>query len=78
MQSMTELLERALERVRALPPEAQDDMARVLLSLAGDDEPVFALTPEEEASFANSRAQAARREFATDEQVQAIWAKHGL
>lgn len=73
MQSMTELLERALERVRALPPEAQDDMARVLLSLAGDDAPVFALTPEEEASFANSRAQAARREFATDEQVQAIW-----
>jgi hypothetical protein len=75
---MTELLERAIERVRALSPEAQDDMARVLLSLAGDDEPVFTLTPEEEASFANSRAQAARREFATDEQVRAIWAKHGL
>lgn len=75
---MTELLERAIKRVRALSPETQDDMARVLLSLAGDDEPVFALTPDEETSFANSRAQAARREFATDEQVRAIWAKHGL
>ncbi len=53
-------------------------MARILLSLAGDEETMLALTPEEEASFAHSRAQAARREFATDEQVRAIWAKHGL
>ncbi|WP_110351143.1 hypothetical protein [Methylobacterium sp. B4] len=75
---MTELLERAIARVRALPPETQDDMARVLLSLAGDEEPSVPLTPDEEASFASSRAQAARREFATDEQVRAIWAKHGL
>jgi hypothetical protein len=75
---MTELLEQAIERVRSLPPEAQDDMARILLSLAGDEETMLALTPEEEASFAHSRAQAARREFATDEQVRAIWAKHGL
>ncbi len=75
---MTDLLDRAIERVRALPPEAQDDMARVLLRLADEEESVLALAPEEEASFANSRAQAARREFATDEQVRAIWTKHGL
>ena len=77
--AMTDLLEKAIERVRAFPPEAQDDFARVLLRLAGDDdEPVYQLTPEEEADLDESDAEAARGEFATDEEVAAIWAKHGL
>ncbi len=75
---MTELLEQAVETVRALPPEAQDAVARFLLDLAGDDEPALQLTAEEEASLDESLAQAERGEFATDEQVRAIWAKHGL
>ena len=75
---MTDLLERAVETVRALPPEAQDDIARLLLQLAGDDETFIPLTAEEEASLDESLAQAERGEFATDEQVRAIWAKHGL
>ncbi len=75
---MTELLEQAIERVRALPPETQDDFARVLLRLAGDDEPVYQLTPEEEADLAAADAEIARGELATDEQVRAVWAKHGL
>lgn len=75
---MTELLEQAIERVRALPPEAQDEYARVLLSLTGDEEGVYQLTPEEEASLEQSRAEVARGEFASDEEVRAIWAKHGL
>ena len=44
----------------------------------GEEQPVIQLTPEEVASLAESRAQASRREFATDEQVRAVWAKHGL
>ena len=75
---MTQLLEHAVETVRGLPPETQDDLARILLQLAGEDQPVVQLTPEEEASFEESLAQAERGEFATDEQVHAIWAKHGL
>ncbi|MCJ2139251.1 hypothetical protein [Methylobacterium sp. E-066] len=75
---MTELLDRAIARVRTLPSETQDELASVLLRLAGEDESVLRLSPEEEASFANSRAQAARRDFASDEQIRAIWAKHGL
>jgi hypothetical protein len=75
---MTELLDRAIARVRTLPSEAQDELASVLLRLAGEEESVYRLTPEEEASFADSRAQAARRDFASDEQIRAIWAKHGL
>jgi hypothetical protein len=74
---MTKLLEHAVEAVRALPPEAQDDLARMLLQLAGEDHPMVQLSAEEEASFDESLAQAERGEFATDEQVRAIWAKHG-
>ena len=75
---MTELLERAIARVRALPDAMQDDAARMLLVFAsGEDEPVYHLSPEEEASLAKSRAQAARGEFASDEQVRALWAKYG-
>lgn len=75
---MTKLLEHAVEKVRGLSPEMQDDLARMLLQLAGEEQPVVQLTPEEEASFEESLAQAERGEFATDEEVRAIWAKHGL
>ena len=43
-----------------------------------EDQLVLQLSAEEEASFDESLAQADRGEFATDEQVRAIWAKHGL
>ena len=75
---MTKLLDRAIARARTLPPEAQDELADVLLRLAGDDEAVYLLSPDEKASFAQSRAQAERGEFASDEQIRAIWSKHGF
>jgi hypothetical protein len=75
---MTKLLEQAVETVRGLPPEIQDELARMLLQLVGEDQPVLQLSAEESASFDESLAQADRGEFASDEQVRAIWAKHGL
>jgi hypothetical protein len=75
---MTKLLEHAVETVRGLPPEAQNALARMLLQFAGEDQAAIQLTAEEEASFEESIGQAERGDFATDEQVRAIWAKHGL
>jgi hypothetical protein len=75
---MTKLLEQAVETVRGLPPEMQDELARLLLQLAGEAQPPLQLSPKEEASLDESLAQADRGEFATDEQVRAIWAKHNL
>ncbi|MGA3063490.1 MAG: hypothetical protein ABSD90_09720 [Methylocystis sp.] len=75
---MTKLLDQAVEAARVLPPEIQDALARMLLQFAGEDQPPLQLTAEEEASFEESLAQAERGEFATDEQMRAIWAKHGL
>ena len=75
---MTRLLEQAVEAVSALPDEAQDDLARILLQLAGVDQPAYELTPEEAADIDASLAEAERGEFAKDVEVRAVWAKHGL
>ena len=76
---MTKLLEQAVEAARGLPPAAQDDIARIVLKLAGtDDERPVTITPDERAAITTSKAAAARGEFATPEQVRAVWAKHGL
>jgi hypothetical protein len=76
---VTKLLDRALEAARKLPPEAQDDIAHVVLRLADvDDEPPVPLTLAEQTAIDASKAAAARGEFATDEEVRGVWAKHGL
>ena len=75
LSTMTKLLEHAVESVRALPPEVQDELARLLLQVAGEEQPVIRLTPEERADLAEADAEIARGEFATDEQMRSILAK---
>jgi hypothetical protein len=76
---MTKLLDQAVEIARGLPSEAQDDIARVVLQLAGaDDAPPVPLTEDEKVAITASKEAAARGEFATEEQIRAVWAKHGL
>ena len=76
---MTKLLDQALEAARGLPPTAQDDIARIVLRLAGaDDEAPVPLSPEEGVAITASKVAATRGEFATDEEVRAVWGKHGL
>jgi hypothetical protein len=74
---MTKLLDQALEALRDLPPDVQDDIARIVLQLAGsgDAQPVQ-LSDDERVAIANSKAAAERGEFASDEQVCSVWAKH--
>jgi hypothetical protein len=75
---MTELLEQAVQSLRGLPAETQDALARILQQLVGDDPSIVALSADEEASFQTSFTQAERGEFATDDDIKAIWAKQGL
>lgn len=75
---MTKLLDRAVEAARNLPPDAQDEIARLVLQLAGDEMPAVALTVEERVAIASSKEAVARGEFATNENVRAVWTKHGL
>jgi hypothetical protein len=76
---MTKLLDKALEALRVLSPNEQDDIARIILQLAGEDETAAVeLSADERRAIEESKAAAARDEFASDEQVRAVWAKHGL
>jgi predicted transcriptional regulator len=76
---MTKLLDEAFEVVRRLPLRDQDDIARAIFQLAGMElAEAVPLSPEEREAIDRSKAAAARGEFATDEEIQAIWAKHGL
>ena len=75
---MTKLLEQAFEKVQALPHDMQDQAARMLLAYAGDEEPILELTAEEEADLLEAQAEMARGEFATDAEVQAVFAKYRL
>jgi hypothetical protein len=77
--SMTKLLDDALKVARDLPADTQDTIAHVVLRLAGsDDEAPAPLSPDERAAVAASKAAAARGEYASEDQVRAVWAKHNL
>jgi hypothetical protein len=75
---MKKLLEHAGEKVQALPREMQIQAARILLAYAGDEEPILALTPEEEADLMEAQAEMQRGEFASDAEVEAVLSKYRL
>ena len=60
------------------PAEMQNEIARVMLLFAGDEQPIVELTDEDDRALALSEAAAARGDFASDVDVRAVWAKHGL
>ena len=61
-----------------MPEKVQDEIARLVLTFTHQGSESFELTPEEDESMRVSREQAARGEFATDEEVQAVWARYGF
>lgn len=75
---MTELLEKAVEATRALPTVVQDEIARAMLMLAEEESEPVPLSADERAAIAVSKAAAERGDFATDEEVRAVWASYGL
>jgi hypothetical protein len=70
---MTKLMEKAVEIVRLLPPESQDEIAHAMLSLAGSEGELESIEPAHLADVLESLAQAKRREFATDAEVEAAF-----
>lgn len=75
---MTELFEQAVKTASTLPAEMQDEIARMMLAYANDDDPLMELTPEEEADLLEAQAEMERGEFATDAEVQAVFSKYRL
>jgi hypothetical protein len=70
---MTKLLEQALEAVRQLPPHDQDQIALAMLTLTGKDGELEEVDPAHLTAVLEGLAQAKRREFATDAQVEAAF-----
>lgn len=70
---MTELLEKALEAVRRLPVDAQDDIARAMLALVDNESEPEPTDPADLPALLEGLAQAKRGEFAGDAEVEAAF-----
>jgi hypothetical protein len=66
-------IEAVLDRVRTWPPERQEDAARILLEMEAQGTEVYRLSDDERAEIEASITEADRGEFATDEEVAAIF-----
>jgi predicted transcriptional regulator len=77
MPRMTKLLEKAIKKARELPSEDQDTVAVAVLSMA-EETPVVALDEETRAAIREGLEQARRGEFVPEEEIEALWKRHGL
>ena len=75
---MTKLLEQAIAKVRELPAEDQDTLAVVLLSMAAGDSAIPPLDEATRAAIREGLDPARQGQFAADEEIAAIWNRHGL
>jgi hypothetical protein len=67
---MTKLLEQALDAVRRLPPDTQDEIARTMLQLAASDAEPEEIDAAHLPAVLEGLAQARRRQFASDSEVE--------
>ena len=73
---MTKLLDQAIAKVRELPAEEQERAAEALMLFAQlAKHGVYQLSPEERTAIEESRDQVRRGELATDEEVEAAFAR---
>lgn len=70
---MTKLLDKALEVVRRLPTENQDEIAQMMLDQAAADREHEPIDAAHLPSVLEGLAQARRGEFATDAEIEAAF-----
>ncbi len=68
---MTKLLERAIEGVRQLPEQEQDDRAGFLLAHLG----AWVATPDEEAALSQAEAEIVAGKVVPEADMRAFWTK---
>jgi len=76
--NMTKLLERAIAKIRELPDEDQDVLALQLLAMAAEGVADVELDEETRIAIREGLEQAQRGEFVPDEEIAALWKRHGL
>ena len=75
---MIEVLEKAVEKVRRLPPERQERAAAMLEEYANASDDIYVLSSEEELLIDEAIAELDRGEFVTAEQMRPIFDKYRL
>lgn len=77
---MTKLLQDVIERVRQWPEERQNEAAHILLDLEAQRTSRLRLSPDQLAEVKRIRQtiRDGSAQFATDEEMDALWKKCGL
>lgn len=75
---MTKLLEKAIEKTRALPDADQDAIAQMVLEALKSGGETVSLDADTRAAIEEGLEQARRGDFASDEEIAALWRRHGL
>jgi DNA-binding transcriptional regulator YdaS (Cro superfamily) len=75
--AMSKLLDQALDAVRAQPPEIQDDIARAMLALVGNEEEPEDIDPEHLPAVLEGLNQMKRGQVATPAQIEAAFKRFG-
>lgn len=75
---MTKLLQDAVEQVKHLPEERQNELAEMLITAAQSELHPYKLNAKEREAVAEAQAQVARGEFASDAEMAALWKRFGL
>ncbi|HEY4521372.1 MAG TPA: hypothetical protein VJL57_03175 [Candidatus Paceibacterota bacterium] len=74
---MTKLLEEGIKAVQGLPADRQDVAGEMLLTIAGNSAS-YQLMPEQIEDVKLAIAETDKGEFATEEEMEALWKKCGL
>lgn len=74
---MADTLDKAIDKLRALPPKRRRAIAAIIEDyLASEVEPVHILSEEERALVEEGLAELNRGEYATEPEVEAVFARH--
>lgn len=69
-------IDEVLERVRKWPKARQEDAVQMLLAMEKLGTEPYRLSPEERADIQNALDEAARGEFASDAEVETLFARY--
>jgi predicted transcriptional regulator len=73
-----EQIKAVLDRVLTWPPERQEDAAEMLMLLEAQEGELYHPSDDEWAAIREGLDQAKRGEFVPDEEMEALWKRHGL
>ncbi|MEJ2374610.1 MAG: hypothetical protein P8Y53_06980 [Pseudolabrys sp.] len=72
-----EQIKEILDRVLSWPPERQQDAAEMLMVIEAQEGELYHPSDEEWAAIQEGLDQARRGEFASDEEMEALWKRFG-